>query len=164
MSIFTTIAMSTQVESRPQITYKIDGTSLVLEITLGIDLPIPLASLRSCIAGAAAIARSHEPNALTPDTPFRFQQPQDSKDSEASFGIVGNTAVDLSLNESTWGDFLEVLGALWRFIAEREERGEQGVALWFRLEDDGGERELEQIADGQLTGRTEWWTSDINSH
>ena len=154
--------MPAQLEARPRATYKINGTSLVLQITLGLDIPVPLASFRSCIAGATKIASSYEPNALTPDTPFRFQQPGKSTDSDASFGIVGNIVFGSNLNELTWGDCLEVLGALCKFSEEREERGEKSVALWFRVEDESGERELEQIADGHLTGRTEWWKSDLS--
>ena len=75
---------------------------------------------------------------------------------------MGNIAFGPDVNELTWGDCLGVLRMLLKICDERAKKGEKGVAMGFRLEDEGGKRELEYVAGGQLTGRTEWWTSDIS--
>jgi len=133
---------------RSKTSYSIPSTSLTLELTLGLDLPLPIASIRSCLTGALALARTHSPQALTPATKVSFQQPQSENNADALFEIVGDPV--FGTNELTWGDVVEVLKGLEQWIEEREERGEGSSVFWFRILEEG-EVGKGQIGDGYLT-------------
>lgn len=136
--------MTTSTPTRAKKTYPIPSTNLTLHLTLGLNLPLPTASIRSCLQGAIAVARSHSPQCLTPATVFRFQQPEGEKDRDARFGIVGDAV--FGTNELSWGD---VVGVLRGLGGRMEGEGGGGVEVWFRVVE-GGEEGRGQMGDGYL--------------
>ncbi|KAL6718690.1 hypothetical protein ACLMJK_002924 [Lecanora helva] len=123
--------------SRVKATYAIPQTSLNLNLVLGLDLPLPFASIHSCLTGAISVASDHNPNSPIPATVLHFQHPRSSSDSGASFAIVGDPV--FGTDELHWRDVVETLRGLKEWIEGRQERGEPCVELWYRVVEGGGE-------------------------
>ena len=140
--------MTSAAVTRSKLTYPIPCSSLTLHLTLGHDLPLPIASIRSCLSGATTIARSNRPDSLTTAEVLRFQQPGHEEDNDATFGVVGDVVFGDS--EMNWGDVVEVTRGLATWAEEREEKGEQSVAFWFQIEEEDGRGHL---GDGYLVKR-----------
>lgn len=133
---------------REMTTYAIPSTALRLHLTLGLDLPLPIAVIRACLTGAITAARTHESKSLTPsDAPWKFPEnfeiigdkdkaealSTESGDDvvEARFGIVGDPV--FGTHDLTWGDVEAVLTGLESWF---EEDGRE-VEVWFRVVEDG---------------------------
>jgi len=119
----TTTNMINPAPNRGKTTYHIPSTDLTLHLTLGLDLPLPLASIHSSLNGALAIASSHSPQSLTPPAVVRFQQAEGVRDGDATFGIVGEVVFDC--NELSWGDVVGPLRGLGSWYDERILKGER---------------------------------------
>ncbi|CAD6579888.1 MAG: hypothetical protein ASARMPRED_009286 [Alectoria sarmentosa] len=149
---------------RGDIVYAIPSTSLSLHLTLGLDLPLPIATIRACLTGAMETARSYNPKSLTPsDAPWRYpdsvENTADNAEISSSvisksggdvvmgrFGIVGDPV--FGTNDLTWGDVKDALRGLESWI---EEEGRE-VEVWFRLvEDEKGGRG--EVGSGSLRRR-----------
>jgi len=59
-------AQTTTNSDREQTSYPIPSTALTLHLTLGLNLPLPAAAVRSCLTGATTIARAHDSTSLMP--------------------------------------------------------------------------------------------------